>query len=77
MSRGSPIDVFGVGTKLVCGHPDAALSGVYKIVAKKENRKYLPLMKISDTPEKISLPHIKNITRFFTNEKILFDIIHI
>src|SRR5512133_880360 len=27
----APIDVFGVGTSLVTGHPDAALDGVYKL----------------------------------------------
>ncbi len=77
LSRKSPIDIFGVGTKLVTGYPDASLSGVYKIVAKKKNKNYIPLLKISNTPEKISLPNIKNITRFFTEEKFLFDIIHL
>lgn len=76
LNRNAPIDIFGVGTKLVVGHSDAALSGVYKIVAKKEGKNYIPLIKISDTPEKISLPHVKDITRFFTEDKILFDIIH-
>ncbi|MFN3550876.1 MAG: nicotinate phosphoribosyltransferase [Endomicrobiia bacterium] len=77
LSRNSPIDIFGVGTKLVTGSPDAYLSGVYKMVAKKENNSYVPVIKISDTPQKVSLPHIKNITRFFSEEKILFDIIHL
>ena len=27
----APIDVFGVGTSLVTGEPDAALDGVYKL----------------------------------------------
>ncbi|MCX7941218.1 MAG: nicotinate phosphoribosyltransferase [Endomicrobia bacterium] len=77
LTRGAPIDMFGVGTKLVTGNPDAALSGVYKIVAKKSKDKYQPVIKISDMPEKISLPHVKNITRFYTKEKLLFDIIHL
>lgn len=77
LERGSPIDIFGVGTKLVTGNPDAALSGVYKIVAKKVNKKYIPVIKISDMPEKISLPHIKNITRFYNKNRFLFDVIHI
>jgi nicotinate phosphoribosyltransferase len=33
MSQGAPIDVFGVGTSLVIGRPDAALDGVYKMAA--------------------------------------------
>lgn len=77
LNRGAPIDIFGVGTKLVTGNPDAALSGVYKIVAKRSNGKYKPVIKISDMPEKISLPYIKNITRFYTKDKFLYDIIHL
>ncbi|MCS7227481.1 MAG: nicotinate phosphoribosyltransferase, partial [Endomicrobia bacterium] len=77
LNRNSPIDIFGVGTKLVTGHPEASLSGVYKIVAQKEENIYTPVIKISDTPEKISLPHIKNITRFFSSTEFLYDIIHL
>lgn len=77
LNRGAPIDIFGVGTKLVTGNPDAALSGVYKIVAKKSNDKYKPVIKISDMPEKVSLPHVKNITRFYTKDKFVYDIIHL
>lgn len=77
LNRGSPIDMFGVGTKLITGHPDASLGGVYKIVAKKQNKNYVPVIKFSDMPEKISLPHIKNVTRFYTKDRFLFDIIHL
>lgn len=76
-SRGAPIDIFGVGTKLITGYPDASLSGVYKIVAKKSNNEYLPVIKLSDMPEKISLPHIKNITRFYNENKFLYDMVHL
>jgi nicotinate phosphoribosyltransferase len=75
LNRNAPIDIFGVGTKLVTGHPDASLGGVYKIVAKKVKDKFVPVIKISDTPQKVSLPYIKNILRFFTEERMLFDVI--
>ncbi len=75
LNHNSPIDIFGVGTKLVTGHPDASLGGVYKIVAKKVKNKYIPVIKVSNTPQKVSLPYIKNIARFFTTEKMLFDVI--
>jgi len=75
LNRNAPIDIFGVGTKLITGHPDASLGGVYKIVAKKVKDKFVPVIKISDTPQKVSLPYIKNILRFFTEERMLFDVI--
>lgn len=75
LNRNAPIDIFGVGTKLVTGYPDASLGGVYKIVAKKVGSKFIPVIKVSDTPQKISLPYIKNIVRFFTEEKMFFDVI--
>ena len=31
MEQSAPIDIFGVGTSLVTGKPDAALDGVYKL----------------------------------------------
>ncbi len=77
LSRGAPIDMFGVGTKLVTGNPDASLSGVYKIVAKRCKNKYVPIIKLSDMPEKISLPHIKNVVRFFNEEKFVYDVINL
>ncbi|MCX7956404.1 MAG: nicotinate phosphoribosyltransferase [Endomicrobia bacterium] len=73
--RKSPIDMFGVGTKLITGNPDSSLSGVYKIVAKKSGGKYLPLIKFSDTPEKVSLPHIKNLIRFYQKGTYMCDMI--
>src|SRR5690606_18910518 len=31
LEQDAPIDIFGVGTSLVTGQPDAALDGVYKL----------------------------------------------
>ncbi|HUI44436.1 MAG TPA: nicotinate phosphoribosyltransferase [Nitrospirota bacterium] len=60
LEQGSPIDAFGVGTKLVTGHPDGALDGVYKL--SMSNNK--PRLKISENPEKIILPGRKNVFRY-------------
>jgi nicotinate phosphoribosyltransferase len=57
--QGAPIDAFGVGTKLVTGQDDAALDGVYKL-SMYDNK---PRLKISENPEKIILPGIKNVFR--------------
>ncbi|HYA87190.1 MAG TPA: nicotinate phosphoribosyltransferase [Nitrospirota bacterium] len=60
LEQGSPIDVFGVGTRLVTGQTDGALDGVYKL--SMSNNK--PRLKISENPEKIILPGRKNVFRY-------------
>jgi nicotinate phosphoribosyltransferase len=64
----APIDVFGVGTELVSGKPDGALDGVYKLVEIAGE----PKMKISDNPEKITLPGNKKVIRFYDNEGLFY-----
>jgi len=59
LGQGAPVDAFGVGTKLVTGQEDAALDGVYKL-SMSGNK---PRLKISETPEKIILPGVKNVLR--------------
>ncbi|HEY3371395.1 MAG TPA: nicotinate phosphoribosyltransferase [Prolixibacteraceae bacterium] len=60
----APIDVFGVGTSLVTGQPDAALDGVYKLAF--ANGK--PRIKLSENVSKITLPHRKQVYRVLDNE---------
>lgn len=60
----APIDVFGVGTNLVTGHPDAALDGVYKLAF--SNGK--PRIKVSENVSKTTLPHRKQVYRILDNE---------
>ncbi len=59
LEQQAPVDVFGVGTTLVTGQPDAALDGVYKMAS--SNGK--PRIKLSDNVSKISLPHRKQVFR--------------
>ena len=63
LEQGAPVDVFGVGTRLVTGLDDAALDGVYKLVMSDHK----PRLKISENPEKIILPGIKNVFRCIDN----------
>ncbi len=60
----APIDVFGVGTNLVTGYPDAALDGVYKLAF--SNGK--PRIKLSENLSKITLPHRKQVFRILDND---------
>jgi nicotinate phosphoribosyltransferase len=64
----APIDVFGVGTRLITGHPSAALDGVYKLsMCDRE-----PRLKFSENYTKLTLPGVKTIHRF-TNAEGLFS----
>lgn len=60
LEQDAPIDVFGVGTSLVTGHPDAALDGVYKLASFKGE----PRIKISENIVKTTLPSRKQVYRF-------------
>jgi nicotinate phosphoribosyltransferase len=68
VSRKAPIDVWGVGTHLVTGGGDPALTGVYKIAAKKRDVEWVPVMKISNNPEKTTNPGVKQVHRFYSGE---------
>jgi nicotinate phosphoribosyltransferase len=57
--QGGPLDVFGVGTNLVIGDPDAALDGVYKLAF--ANGK--PRIKLSENLSKLTMPHKKQVYR--------------
>jgi nicotinate phosphoribosyltransferase len=63
LDQGAPVDAFGVGAKLVTGLDDAALDGVYKLAMSGSR----PRLKISENPEKIILPGIKNVFRCMDN----------
>jgi nicotinate phosphoribosyltransferase len=62
---GAKIDVWGVGTKLTTGQPDAALGGIYKLAAvRKPAGKWRYRIKLSDDPEKTSYPGSLQVRRF-------------
>ena len=60
IAQQAEIDIYGVGTRLVTGAPDAALDGVYKL-SSVDGR---PRLKVSDNLEKITLPGIKAVRRY-------------
>jgi nicotinate phosphoribosyltransferase len=59
LEQQAPVDIFGVGTSLVTGHPDAALDGVYKLSLADGK----PRIKLSENVGKITLPHRKQVFR--------------
>ncbi|MGE5214681.1 MAG: nicotinate phosphoribosyltransferase [Nitrospirota bacterium] len=63
--RGAKIDVWGVGTKLTTGQPDAALGGIYKLAAvRKPGQQWRDRIKLSDDPAKTSYPGPLQVRRF-------------
>lgn len=60
----APIDVYGVGTSLVTGNPDAALDGVYKLSFFDGK----PRIKVSETITKVTLPHKKQVFRMMDQQ---------
>lgn len=64
----APIDVFGVGTSLVTGQPDAALDGVYKLSFAGGK----PRIKLSETIKKVTMPHRKQVFRVYDRQGCFF-----
>lgn len=63
-SQKAPIDIFGVGTRLVTGDNSPALDGVYKLSSIKGK----PTLKVSENIEKITLPGEKKIYRYLNDD---------
>ncbi len=64
----APIDIYGVGTSLVTGAPDAALDGVYKL----SHFDGTPRIKLSENLKKITLPDRKQVYRILNGESRFF-----
>jgi len=60
----SPIDIFGVGTRLVTGDASPALDGVYKLSSYGNQ----PRLKVSENIEKITLPGNKTVRRYLNDD---------
>jgi len=65
IDQGAPIDVFGVGERLITSKSDPVLGGVYKLTAIEKNGTITPKIKLSDNPEKITTPHFKKLYRIY------------
>ncbi len=67
--QGAQIAVWGVGTRLVTGHDQPALGGVYKLTAiHDEAGNWQPRVKLSEQSVKISTPGVVGARRYFSNE---------
>lgn len=74
---GAPIDSWGVGTQLATAANHPYLNAVYKLVAiEDDNKNWEYKLKISDTPEKSTLPGVQQVKRFYKNDQIIGDTIY-
>ncbi|MEG0910669.1 MAG: nicotinate phosphoribosyltransferase [Ruthenibacterium sp.] len=59
------VDNFGIGENMITSKSDPVFGGVYKLAAVKEGEQYVPKIKISETVEKMTIPHLKNLYRIY------------
>ncbi len=68
LEQGGCIDSFGVGERLITSKSEPVFGAVYKIVAIEQNGIFIPRIKISENPEKITDPGLKKVYRIYDNE---------
>lgn len=75
--QGAKIDTWGIGTNLITSKDCPAFGGVYKLAAVLSDGKYLPKIKLSENPAKITNPGNKTVFRIYNREtgKIKADLI--
>ncbi|MDR5659213.1 nicotinate phosphoribosyltransferase [Serpentinicella sp. ANB-PHB4] len=75
--QGAEISGWGVGTNLITSKDCPALGGVYKLAAVEQNGDFIPKIKISENPEKITNPGSKKVVRIYdkSTNKALADLI--
>jgi nicotinate phosphoribosyltransferase len=77
VAQGAKIDCWGVGTRLITSEDNPSFGGVYKLSALKKDGEFIPKMKLSDNPWKITNPGNKKIYRIYEKEsgKVKADLI--
>lgn len=74
--EGAPIVLWGVGTRLTTAQPDAALDGVYKLAAiRNDTGQWSYRMKLSDTPGKLTRPGVHQVRRFLEDDAPVADLL--
>jgi nicotinate phosphoribosyltransferase len=72
----APIDVWGIGTKLVTAFDQPALGGVYKLSALKNGSTWEHKLKLSEQAAKVNNPGIQQVRRFNSNGIYAGDMIY-
>ena len=75
--QGACINSWGVGTNMITSKDCPAFGGVYKLAAVKKGENFVPKIKLSENPAKITNPGNKTVWRIYDTEsgKIRADLI--
>ena len=65
LKQGGPVDVFGVGERMITARSEPVFGGVYKLCAVNDDGEWEPRIKISDTIEKTTNPGLKDVYRVY------------
>ena len=68
IDQGAPIDIFGVGERLITAKSDPVFGGVYKLSSIERNGVLEPTLKLSDNPKKMTNPGFKQVYRIYNEE---------
>ena len=68
IEQGAPIDLFGVGERLICAKSDPVFGGVYKLGAVEKDGVVTPKLKISDNVSKMTNPGFKQVYRLYDKD---------
>ena len=78
LMQGAPIDMFGVGERMITAKSDPVFGGVYKLCAVENDKgEIIPKIKISENAAKITNPGYKHVYRIYerSNGKAMADYI--
>lgn len=74
--QGARVSSWGVGTRLITGHDQAAMGGVYKLSAVRDpGGPWRARMKLSEQAAKVSNPGIQQVRRFSSGSEFVGDMI--
>jgi nicotinate phosphoribosyltransferase len=75
-NQGAAIDAWGVGTRLVTGYEDPALTAVYKLTAVRgDDGRWTPRIKLSEQMAKMNIPGVLQVRRFSAGGQFAGDAI--
>ena len=76
--QGAKVDSFGIGENMITAKSDPVFGGVYKLAAVGDDKGgYIPKIKVSESIEKMTIPHLKKVWRIYDNEtgKAMADLV--